>query len=100
MRDEVARFEDRFTLRCRPGKKMEVSDRYCARTLLALHVNGRLECGHCNVHIGRIRRDTVVTGAENRKCAVVTGDGGTARARLALVAWQRGVAEVHAPRSL
>src|SRR4030095_6049174 len=48
MRDEVARFEDRFALRRVAGQQMKVGKRNRPGTFLPLHVNGGFQRRHCD----------------------------------------------------
>ncbi len=53
-----------------------------------------------HAHIGWMRRDTGIAGAENRVHSIVAVDGGAAAARLAFVAGCRRVVKVVAARAL
>ena len=100
VRDQVARLEHRFALRRVAGQKMKVADRDRARALRSLHVDRRFQRRHRHAHVRRVGRDAMFARAEDGERAVAAGDGRAAGPGLALVAGHRGVAEIHAARSL
>ena len=63
-------------------------------------VHRRVERGQRHAHIGRMRRDARLAGAEDRVHAVEPPNGRAAAAGLALIAGRRGVVKVVAPGAL
>ena len=59
-----------------------------------------LERGQRHAHVGGMRRDAGLAGAEDRVHAIEPLNGRAAAARLALIAGRRGVVEIQASRPL
>src|ERR1700680_4669152 len=98
--DDIAGLQHILAVRSVARHQEEVVDRNAALTPDTLNLDGRLESGQRDVHVGGVGCDAVLAGAEDRQRAVVTVDGGTSAAGFALVAGVRGVAEVDATRAL
>src|SRR5258707_13433053 len=87
-------------MRCVAGKKMEITERDRTWALRSPNVNGCFQRRQGHAHVGWIRGDAMLARAEDGKRAIVAGDRRASAAGFALVARHRGVAEVHAARSL
>ena len=100
VRDQVARLEHRFAVRRVAGQQMKIADRNAAFAFRSAARGSSLPARHGHAHVGWIGRDAMFARAEDGEATVDAGDRRAAGARLALVARHRGVAEVHAARSL
>src|SRR5207237_10340159 len=74
--------------------------RAAARAAFALPLPRGVESHHRHGHVGRVGGHARIRVADDREVAVVALDGGTAGARLALVARLGHVLEVRAARAL
>ena len=100
MGDQVARLEHGLTLRRVSRQEMEIANRNAALALAAAHMDRCFQRGHGDVHVGGIRCDAMLARAKDRETAIEAIDRRATRARLALVARHRGVAEIDATRPL
>src|SRR4026209_1605726 len=98
--DDLARIEAAVALRGVAGQPVKIRKRNYAVTRGAGNMNLRFEHRQRNAHVGRVRRDAGIAGAEDRVSAILAFDGGTATARLSFVARQRGVVEIGTARAL
>src|SRR6266404_6822439 len=92
--DQVAGPQNGFAVRRVARKKMKIAERNGARSFWPLHVYRRLQRRQSHAHVRRVGRNAMLTRAKNGERAIVTGNGWASGARLALVAWHGGVAEV------
>src|SRR5262249_29576763 len=98
--NEVAGLKHGLAVRGAAGQKMKIAECYRSRTLRTLNLNGRIQSRQRYAHSGRIARDALVARSEDGQRPIVSGDGRTPGAGLALVARHRGVAEVDAASAL
>ena len=100
MRDQVAGREHGLALRCVARQQVEIGERNCPLAFRSTYVNDRFERSQGHIHVGWIRRDALITRAEDREAAIEAIDRAATGTGLALVARHRGVTEIHATRSL
>src|ERR1043165_6655513 len=99
MRDELAWFEDRLTLRRISRQKMKVPNRYRARTFNPLDMYRRFQRCHCYTHVGGVGGNAVLARAQDGEHAVAARDRRTARSGFTLVARHGGAAKVQIGRA-
>src|SRR5258706_14566800 len=79
---------------------MKVAERNSARSSWPRHMYRRLQRRHRQAHVGRVCRDAMLAGTQNRERTIVTSDRWTSTAGLTFVAGHRRVAKVHAACAL
>src|SRR5262245_764025 len=82
------------------GQTMKIGEWNSATTIVAGDVNDGVKRRQSDTHIRRMNRNTLIASTENCMYPVEALDGGTARARLALITRCGTIVEVVAARSL
>src|SRR5258708_4060271 len=98
--DQIARFEDAFSLGRVARKTMKRLDRNFARAGFALDLHERVERDQRHTEIRRVGGDAGLAPAEYGVQSVLAAAGIAAGVRLAFVAGAGGVVEISASRSL
>src|SRR5205814_8081071 len=93
-RDDFARMWIGVELRRASRQAMKICERDDASAAGTGHVNLGVERRQRDAHVGGMRRDAGLAGAEDRVHAIEAVDGGAAAARLAFVARRRRVVEI------
>src|SRR4051794_36504308 len=98
--DQLAVLQHRLLRRVLAIADVELAEGNLALAPGAQCVDYRVQRRHRHAHVGRMRGDAVIAGAEDRVAAIEALERRTAGAGLALVTWPEGVAEVRAARPL